>query len=492
MNLISSPWIPVLDADGRTREIPLREAFERSGEIRDLACGPAERISLLRLLICIAHASRETPDRDDSPEWADFAGTLASAATAYLDRTDIAPHFELFGDGPRFLQLPTKKSGSMATSKLFFHLASGNNPTHNDHKGGENCKIAPPSLALALLTFQNFSPLLGRGFKGRGLCVEGNAAHAFQYAPTLSATIAANCLSLDAISALCPEEKLGRPVWERPPAPPFPPKAPETRNATHSYLGRLTPLARLVWLVDQKSVILESGPDFPDTPALREPSTCVIKKKNDEYSLLGLRLGRAVWRDLPAFAMNQQEGGCPTLRRGDSGDRNVFVGGLVTDFKAKVENSVSSFFTNRLAVPAAMFSDKDEARDARNDYALAIRAAELWSTSLWKALGSYYETLKVDPKQTASFRSLAQSDYWSFIEQSLPALFDILRTGDYPEEPLDHPYAKSAWHRALRDASNRAYRLHAHRANARQLEAFASGLRALWPKNPSKSKNKSA
>jgi hypothetical protein len=62
-----------------------------------------------------------------------------------------------------------------------------------------------------------------------------------------------------------------------PPSPPFSPKAPETRNATHSHLGRLVPLARAVWLADARSVVLDNGPDFPDVPTVREPSTCVVR-----------------------------------------------------------------------------------------------------------------------------------------------------------------------------------------------------------------------
>lgn len=487
--LVRDPWIPVFDSDGRTRIVSLREAFARAGEIRDFACGPAERISLLRLLICVAQAAQETPQRDDSPEWGSFADNLIPAALAYLDRAEIVPCFELFGEGQRFLQLPTAKSETMATSKLFLHLASGGNPTHNDHEGGESRELSPSGLALALLTFQNFSPLLGRGFLGRGICVEGNAVHAFQSRPTLAATIAANCLSMDAVASLCPDEGMGRPVWEVPPGPPFPAKAPASRNATRTYLGRLVPMSRWVWLVDCARVVIGNGPEFPETPQGREPSTCIVRnEKKDIPVLLPLRLGRGVWRDLPAFTVARHGEGCPILRRGADVDRELFVGGLITDFKAKIEDAQASVFAGRIAVPARMFGDESAAEDARLDYRAGVAAAEAWEKSLWLALGTYFTSLKVEPKQSQDIRVLAQSDYWSFVEQSLPALFRILRSGDYPDEPLNHPYAKTAWHAALRDAATRAYRLHAPRGNARQLEAFTLGLRGLWPKNPSKAK----
>jgi CRISPR system Cascade subunit CasA len=489
-NLIHSPWIPVLDHDGTTRLVSLREAFSRAAEIRDLACGPAERISLLRLLICIAQASQPAPPRDDSPEWNDFAENLIPSALAYLGREDVSTGFDLLGDGPRFLQIATAKVGTMASSKLFLHLASGGNPTHFDHTGGDSQKMSFPDLALALLTFQNFSPLLGRGFTGRGLCVESNAAHVFQTADTLAETIVANCLSLDAIQTICPEHGLGRPIWEMMPSPPFPPKVVASVNATRSYLGRLVPLSRQLWIADPATVIIENGPSFPLTPAGREPSTCLVfNKKKNEFVLLPLKLGRAVWRDLPALAASRDAAGCPILRRNDHQDREIFVGGLVTDFKAKIEDSVNARFSGRLAIPAALFGDDESAEMARTDYYAAVAAAEIWEKSLWLALGRYFSELKVEPSRAADIRAIAQADFWDFARQSLPALFDLLRGEDFPDDTLNHPYAKTAWHAAIRDAATRAYRLHAPRGTARQLEAFTLGLKALWPKNPSKTKS---
>jgi hypothetical protein len=330
--------------------------------------------------------------------------------------------------------------------------------------------------------------LLGRGFTGRGLCVEDNAAHAFQCGSNLAATITANCLSLDAITSIRPDSGLGRPVWEISPVPPFAPKDEAAKNATHSYLGRLVPVARLVWIADPASVVIANGPAFPDTDQLREPSTTVRPiQPNNTYAILPLRLGRAVWRDLPAFTLARQNEGCPVMRRNPNADRGIFVGGLITDFKAKIEDSQSSEFCGRIAVPSRMFGDDAAAQDARMDYYAAMTAAEAWEKSLWIALGNYFNKLKVEPKQASDIRARAQSSYWSFLEQSLPDLFSILRSGEYPDDPLHHPYAKSTWHSAIRESASRAYRLHAQRGNARQLEAFTLGLKAIWPKNPTKS-----
>lgn len=484
--LVDDPWIPVLDASGDTRLISLRDAFRRGGEIRDLACGPAERISLIRLLVCIAQSSQATPQGDQSSEWEVFARQLESSALAYLDRPEVTAAFSLFGEGPRFLQFPSSGDAGMPTSKLFFHRATQGNPTHNDHGGGDERAFPDSELAVGLLTFQNFSPLLGRGYKGRGPCVEGNAAHVILTASTLKETIVANCLSLDAIAAGYGETGLGRPVWEMPPSPPFSPKAPATRNATHTYLGRLVPLVRHLWLADRTTVKIANGPEYPDVPAVREPSAIVVlNPTKNEHVLLPLRLGREVWRDLDGFmASGASPDGCLALRRYREKAHGIFVGGLVTDFKAKIENEVGSRFEGRTSIPDRFFADALGAECARFDYRFAMAAAAEWEKALWKALGLQLSKLKVDPKQQKAVRAKAQATFWSFAAAGVPDLFALFQSGEYPDLPLDHPYAPTAWHRSLRGAATRAYRCHAPRGNARQLEAFTIGLRSLYPKNP--------
>ncbi|MBR4102822.1 MAG: type I-E CRISPR-associated protein Cse1/CasA, partial [Thermoguttaceae bacterium] len=66
-NLVDEPWIPVVDAAGEAFKVGLRELFERSEELVDLAVGTLERISLYRLLICVAQRALNGPKNED--EW---------------------------------------------------------------------------------------------------------------------------------------------------------------------------------------------------------------------------------------------------------------------------------------------------------------------------------------------------------------------------------------------------------------------------------------
>ncbi|MGL4398332.1 MAG: type I-E CRISPR-associated protein Cse1/CasA, partial [Luteolibacter sp.] len=101
-NLITHPWIPVRWLDGHHSSVGLEELFRRAADIADLDAVPHERISLIRLLVCITQAALGAPA--DLYGWEDFGGDLEEAVPAYLARAEIFPHFNLFGDGPRFLQ----------------------------------------------------------------------------------------------------------------------------------------------------------------------------------------------------------------------------------------------------------------------------------------------------------------------------------------------------------------------------------------------------
>lgn len=105
MNISTEPWIPVVRADGRPDTVSLCAAFTRGEDIRDLVVRPHERIALMRLLICVAQAALDGPaDHDD---WKACRSKITPAAVDYLERWRNA--FELFGDGPRFLQVPGLK-----------------------------------------------------------------------------------------------------------------------------------------------------------------------------------------------------------------------------------------------------------------------------------------------------------------------------------------------------------------------------------------------
>lgn len=486
-NLLSEPWIPVHAADDKLRLVSLIEVFTRR-DLVDLAVRPHERVALIRLFICAAQAAAETPEYLDAPEaeWDAFRESLPALAPAYLEKHRAA--FALLGDGPRFLQLRSAKTETTTGSKLFFELASGNNATLFDHAGGDDRAFGPARLALALLTFQNFSPLIGRGYTGRGPCVVRSALHVFRTGPTLLDSIALNCLPQE----LHPE--LGRPVWElMPPRVTTSDKDAAVKNATQTYLGRLVPLTRALWLSDDgREFILDNGLAFPEFPAVREPSTTegVARGKtgDDARYLLGTNPDRAVWRDLPAIAAWQKsgsEGGPLAFRRMISGSVWLWAGGVAAD-QAKIIDAVQSVFSGERALPAGLFGSDDRARIAWRG---ALDAAETWEYSLRNAVKAYAEVFKLDSKAVAGMRDRAVRYFWDRLEQSLPDLTRLaMNPAEAGEKAVSHPYAPTRWHQAVQRAAAAAFRAACPSETARQIEAFGTAVGKLWPKDPDKTK----
>ena len=139
MNLTLDPWIPVVAADGARQLVSLHDLFATAHEIRDLSVRPHEKIALLRLLLCITQAALDGPK--DAIAWESCQPLIQPKAKEYLDRWRAA--FELFGDGPRFLQVPglvsAKQDGeATAATKLDLTLSTGNTASLFDNAAGES------------------------------------------------------------------------------------------------------------------------------------------------------------------------------------------------------------------------------------------------------------------------------------------------------------------------------------------------------------------
>src|SRR5690606_29718945 len=114
--------------NGESRLLSLKSLFNDASGILDLDGTPPERVPVVRLLVCIVQSVFNPPE--DSEEWEGYASVWEAAILPYLSRPGIHQHFELFGEGERFLQVRIGQDRDpVPMSKLFFHLASGNNAT---------------------------------------------------------------------------------------------------------------------------------------------------------------------------------------------------------------------------------------------------------------------------------------------------------------------------------------------------------------------------
>ena len=488
--------------DGKPGSVSLREAFERGNEIQDLAIRPHERIALMRLLICIAQAALDGPA--DYNDWKACRPRIVPIALDYLNRWRHG--FELFGSGQRMLQVVNlKKSANKSngddndegnwTSKLDLALATGNNTTLFDNAGGSGRAFTAAELALMLTTFQCFSPggrigialwdgreTSGKGSSDHAPCLADRMLHALLRGDNLLATLHKNLMTRRQVEQFFGQDSWGRPVWEL--MPQRLADAEAVRNSSRTYLGRLVPLTRAIWLADDcRSLILANGLEYASyADGWREPSATVIVrtvKGQPTRVVLPASIDKATWRQLHALtvkAVGQKPGG-PAALQNISLDEDAFdlwAGGLVAN-KAKPVDTTESVFH----VPAAMLTETSQMV-----YEAGVRLAETMAFGVMRAVSVYHKELgdNLDRPEMKTRRQQIQSNaaaqFWTDIEGAVARLLEVAAA---PESlGLKNEWHKSAWRQSVWRAARGAYERACPHETSRQIRAYALGLNTLF------------
>lgn len=481
-NVTSAPWLPVRDHRGQPKLISLVELFRSPVDWADLDLRPHERVAVMRLLVCITQAALGAPE--DAEAWADFGHDISARSIAYLARWQCA--FALLGEGPRFLQRrPAKVGDPVMISKLVPHFASGNNATNFDHGGGTVRAMDLSELVLALLTFQNFYPLYGAGYKGRGPCVDGNMLHTLLRGANLREIILNNCLDQEMIDHSL--GGMGRPLWEQWPSSPA--DKPAVENARLTYLGRLVPLHRTLWICEDHAHVLvgQDGWEYPAFEAYREPTAAVITNAKSEARQLWASLDRAIWRDLHALtvlgASPNSKAGAPLVIQShqnpaDPRPADIWTGALVTDGKAKILDVVESVFR----LEGRLFSEV-----GRGIYEQGVAYALIRLNHLRDAVRAYGKAMMHESPAVP----MAERRYWQMLDHESEILLSISCDPSVGELRFGGS-ARDGWSDLIRKALLAAYQQACPRETPRQIEAFARGLRALYPPPAKPSARKSA
>ena len=478
MNLTIDPWIPAMRADGRRELFSLQDLFGHAHELRDLAVKPHERIALMRLLLCITQAALDGPADEDA--WEQCQPLIQPRVRAYLDTWRGS--FELFGDGPRFLQLPNLQPGKEsdegnAATKLDLALATGNNSTLFDNFAGAARTQQAARSAVNLVAFQCFAPggrigvarwngreTAGKGSSNHAPCTPSSMVHTFLLGGSLLHTMHLNLLSRETVTDSIGQNRWGQPGWE------LPVKNTEDQaaiaNAALTYLGRLVPLSRAVRLDDTgATIILANGLDYPIFPAFREPTATIIKRKDKaELTVLPSSTSRSLWRQLAAVSVRRRSaadvtcGPLALTHAGSSGNTVLWVGALVTD-KAKIEDVIESSYS----LPPGMFTESGRAA-----YEKGVAHAEEREGMLIQAVKAYANSLKV----AAPAYDRARQSFWTHVEQHVSSLIDLARNTD-----LAADLPNCAWGKAVQSAAYAAFEQSCPRQTPRKIEAYAHGLR---------------
>ncbi len=505
MNLTTDPWIPVLWSDGATRAATLTDIFVRGHEIRDLALRPHERIALMRLFLCVAHAALDGPA--DPEEWQGCLERLPAAARNYLQRW--APAFELFGDGQRFLQVPNLKATKAkddegnSVSKLDMALATGNNPTLFDNSGGDGRAFPPEQLALMLLTFQCFSLQTpfgvanwngkptrgspshdnptgaaknGKTYAGDAPCVGGGMIHTIIIRQeSLLQTIWTNLPVRQSILSLPGYDAWGCPVWEKPPA------GPEDVALARTYLGRLVPLTRAILLSeDLATAVVSNGLHYlaPTPDGVREIMGTVFVPKSkpaDKRSLLRADVTKALWRQLHPVVVLRKAGedvGGPLALANLDGisDFDLWVGALIPANSAKIVDVIEGSYP----LPAAMLQST-----GRERYEKGVQFAEQSAWALKRAVTLYYEEIGDKSSRRDALQNKAAFQFWTQAERDLSLLLAAVQSAD--PLPDATAWSRSSWGQTVHHAARLAYESACPHEIGRQLQAFVKGLAILFP-----------
>lgn len=161
LNLISDPWIPVLDTSGQRRIIAPWQIADPSLLRPDWPRADLN-IACLELLIGLGFLADPPEDVED---WQDRQAPDAERLRAKL--AALAPAFNLTGEGPLFLQDFVALQDALNPPDMLFIDSAGANTAKNNAdlmvRRGRYPALDLPLAAMALYTFQAHAPSGGAG-----------------------------------------------------------------------------------------------------------------------------------------------------------------------------------------------------------------------------------------------------------------------------------------------------------------------------------------
>jgi CRISPR system Cascade subunit CasA len=484
MNLATEPWVPVIRVDGTSSEVSLVELFSGCEIISDLCVHPPDRIALLNLLLAVAQAALGGPK--DEVEHLDCRSKFAAAALTYLNRPEISRAFELLGPHPRFLQIHgAGNPGMMSLAKMGGVDESGT--TLFQPALFESAAFPASWVALKLLSYQNYSP--GGKVGGSAMVCgklapvsgkagprrDANAVHGFFRGANLAETIWLNMVPLSELPSNMP---LGKPIWEilATVASPDLANLRDQSEIARSFLGRLVPLSRALWLgdalADAEVTVAIDYPGFAE--GTRDATITTIRTKDKgkdvEAVLSCARGGRMVdvWRDLPSIlqiARMDTAGqtlapipfrGIDRLEKLDHID--IWLGGVGGDQATSVDYHESNY-----RLPTLALVNQDSNLAWRKEFEQGMVRADRTRSRLHGMLATWLQTVRPNlfsnrkdfNKRLGNLKSIADLAYWSILQANHSILVEGANIAALGVEGADEQ--SSAWDSTLNKALYQAF-----------------------------------
>lgn len=481
LNLCTDPWLPVRLCSGECVRVGLEDFFSRAHEISDLVLVAHEKISIMRLLICIAQRAIDGPE--DSDEWELCMDDISSKAIEYLKQWRSA--FYLLGEDGAFLQVKgveaCKNDNWGDLTKLSLIFAEGNNPTVFDNAAGSSRHVALEQIAIDLITIQNFAPggTIGvvswngekTGVKSpdsapSGPCTSKSAIHLFICGKNMLESLWLNLCSKEDFAPF--RQGMGRPVWEYMPEDMNDEDA--IKNATLTYLGRLVPLSRVVKISpDASACLFAKGLAYPvytekgELQYFESTMTITLNEKNERH-IVGADLSKAMWRSLPALLHRFSIAG-KTFSRVDENDLpphySVWVGALVLD-QAKILGTMEDCFEHLSKRHVGAAADKVQAS--------LMQMADRGINSVYSALSSYHALMNDPFDNKKQVYVMAACLYWSKLTAYKELYVQVL--GSFAEDVEKYRQGVEMWASSICKIARDAFTMSVSRSGVRELAAW--------------------
>lgn len=513
-NLVDSPWIPI---SGKGL-ISLRDLFSDPG-IAHLGGNAVDKIVIFRLLLAIAHASTDIPDKK---AWHALSlQQLSKSAADYLERWHDA--FYLHGDRP-FLQMKALSAPNMKKDETWLLRvnASDNKAMLTEWEWTQRDDDMPDEeLAILLLRqicfacsgYKSFKDeksglrsgnyiVLTPGYKGKlkndsgkagqlasGTLLGNGYLHAYFQGESLMESVKYNLLTDEEIRKLNAfTNGTGRPAWEQMPQGEACERAIDYVN---SYQGQLLPLDKFVFIEPgNKKFTVTTGINYPSQESLLEPA--LIRNEKDKF--LVIRQDRRIWRDLTAilsFLTADSKNptpyflsfGLPRIRDCDIETISIWAGGMSVSGTAGVQmlKGRDDYIESSFSFPMANLGTH-----GFEVFKLMIEEMDKYSGILKSAVFKYSKQLQPDvksPKDNSLGNAIAAkglAEYWHAMEQNIQQVINIAFQEDDNES--DSKAIIDAIYKQWRSEITSIYDKQCPHTTSRQLLAW-SDARPFSPQN---------
>ncbi|MCR5165320.1 MAG: type I-E CRISPR-associated protein Cse1/CasA [Thermoguttaceae bacterium] len=499
-NLLTEPWIPIAGVG----LVSLNEIFTH--EYLRLGGTPVEKVVILRLLLCIVHASSSLPNMK---AWVELTPEkLASNARDYLK--NWLDRFDLYDETYPFLQFPKQKNHSFNPKKdtdpnsLSLFIASGNKTILTQWNAGKE----PTDAELARLILcgscygmggkrydsqLKVDPNVEKGATGSRGTLTGikGYLHSYMLGKTLWETLRLNLLTDNERLDFRQKMELGKPFWES-----MPKGEIDTYNSR--YLGTLFPIDKFFIPEEdggKRKLHMTDGLKYPafNDPKQSDPGILIYTVKdtkgNDSFKALWCNPERAPWRELQAllqFVCSTKSNnprpafvyyGLPKLQKlSEDAFFGLWVGGVAVSDNSGEQfiSGQNDYVNSEFLIPMSW-----KFENAYEKFKKFIEIIDRYADALKNAVNDYFESLYDDRRKQGDVSARLFWEKMNFHAQSIISLSE-------EKDPEKIKKAKQDW----RQIALSCYKDFCPHETPRQMRAYTQNIPDFRPRKDKNDKKK--